>query len=60
MRETEIIAYARQLLDAHGGRAEAEAAARTRSFEKQRDADQAETWRRIRTAINALRSAQIG
>ena len=60
MRKTEIIAYARQLLDAHGGKAEAEAAVKARTFEEQGDADQAETWRRIRTTINELRGAQIG
>ena len=46
MRITEIIAYARQLLDAHGGKAEAEAAAKVRAFEEQGEVDQAETWRR--------------
>ena len=60
MRETEIIDYARQLLDAHGGKAEAEAAAKARTFEEQGDADQAETWRRIRMTINELHGAQIG
>ena len=60
MRITEIIAYARQLLDAHGGKAEAEAAAKVRAFEEQGEADQTETWRRIRKAINDLRGARIG
>ena len=60
MRETDIIAYAHQLLDAHGGKAEAEVAAKVRTLDEQGDADQAATWRRIRRSPNcaALRQAR--
>ena len=55
MRETEILDYARRLLEAHGDRAEREAAQKARQFEEQHDDEQAETWRRIRIAINEMR-----
>lgn len=57
MRESDIADYAKRLLDAHGGKAEAEAAAKVREFENKNDADQAETWRRIRAAISEKRGA---
>ncbi len=60
MRETEILDYARKLLDAHGGKAEAEAAAKARQFEEQNNAEQADVWRRVRAAIKELRGSQLG
>lgn len=59
MRESEIADYAKRLLDAHGGKAEAEAAAKVREFEKRNDAAQAETWRRIRAVISEQRGAPL-
>jgi hypothetical protein len=59
MRETEIADYAKRLLDAHGGKAEAEAAAKVREFEHANDAEQAETWRKIRAAISEMRGAPL-
>lgn len=59
MRESDIADYAQRLLDAHGGKAEAEAAAKVREFEGKNDADQAETWRRIRAAISEKRGAPL-
>ena len=55
MQEAEIQDYARQLLDAHGDKALAEAAQKARSFEATGNADEAKTWRRIEAAIKLLR-----
>lgn len=60
MRENEIIDYARRLLDAHGDKAEAEAARKVRAFEQQKNMEQQEIWQKIRTAITELRASQIG
>lgn len=60
MRENEIIDYARRLLEAHGDKAEAEAAQKMRELEAQNDAKQVETWRKIRSAITELRASQLG
>lgn len=57
MQETEIHSYARQLLDAHGDKAVAEAAQKARSFEQQGNADEAKTWRRIEVAIKEMRGS---
>jgi hypothetical protein len=59
MRETDIADYAKRLLDAHGGKAEAEAAAKVREFEQSKDNEQAETWRKIRAAISEMRGAPL-
>jgi hypothetical protein len=59
MRETEVADYAKRLLDAHGGKAEAEAAAKVRQFEQNKDSEQAENWRRIRAAISEMRGAPL-
>lgn len=60
MRENEVIDYARRLLEAHGDKAEAEAARKVREFEQQNDQAQLDTWKKIRTAITELRASQIG
>lgn len=60
MRENEVIDYARRLLEAHGAKAEAEAARKVREFERQNDQDGLDTWKRIRTAVTELRASQIG
>lgn len=59
MRETDVADYAKRLLDAHGGKAEAEAAAKVRKFEQSHDTEQAEHWRRIRAAISEMRGAPL-
>lgn len=59
MRESEIIDYARRLLAAHGGKAEAEAAQKVRELEEQNETEQVEDWRKIRAAITELRASQI-
>ena len=45
MQEMEIHDYARQLLDAHGDKAVAEAAQKASALEKQGNNEQAENWR---------------
>jgi hypothetical protein len=54
MQETEIHDYARQLFDAHGDKAIAEAAQKARSFEEKCDAEEAKTWRHIEAAIKLM------
>jgi hypothetical protein len=51
MQATEIQDYARQLREAHGFKAIAEAAQKARAFEQQGDTEQAQTWRRIESAL---------
>ena len=55
MHEAEISAYARQLYEAHGARAAAEAAQKARAFEEKGDEDQSTTWRRVEAAIKLMR-----
>lgn len=55
MQEAEIQDYARQLLDAHGDKALAEAAQKARSFEEKGNAEEAKTWHRIEAAIKLMR-----
>jgi len=55
MHETEIQDYARQLIEAHGDKAVAEAAQKARSFEEKGNAEDAKTWRRIEAAIKLMR-----
>lgn len=53
--ETEIHEYARQLLDAHGDRAVAEAAHRAVACEQRDDKDQATAWRHVEAALKGMR-----
>jgi len=55
MDETTINEYARQLLEAHGGRAVAEAAQRPVAYEQRKDNEEARTWRHIEAALKVLR-----
>jgi hypothetical protein len=55
MQEIEIHDYARQLLEAHGDKAVAEAAQKASAFEKQGNSEQAETWRHIEAALKLMR-----
>jgi hypothetical protein len=43
------------LLEAHGGKAAAEAAQRAATFEKEGKTEEAETWRHIEAAIKMMR-----
>lgn len=51
MQETDIQDYARQLLEAHGDKAVAEAAQKARALEEQGKSEQAQTWRRVEAAL---------
>ncbi len=55
MQETEIHDYARQLLEAHGEKAVAEAAQKASALEKQGNNEQAQNWRHIEAALKAMR-----
>ena len=55
MSETEIYEYARQLLDAHGDRAEVEAAQMACSCEEQGNNELAQNWRRVEKALRLMR-----
>jgi len=55
MEETAIAEYARQLMEAHGARAVAEAAQRAVECERQQDNDGAKTWRHVEAALKAMR-----
>ncbi len=57
MNDTEIIEYAKSLLDAHGDAAEAEAAQKAREAEEKGDAQAAEDWQRVRAAISSMRGS---
>jgi hypothetical protein len=54
MQTIEIQDYARQLLEAHGFKAIAEAAQKARAFEEG-DNEQAQTWRSIEAALLLMR-----
>lgn len=55
MQASEVHAYARKLFEAHGEKAEFEAAQKIREFDEAGDHEQAEVWRRVRASIAALR-----
>lgn len=55
MEETAIHEYARQLLEARGDKAVAEAANRARSCEQRGEREQAETWRHVEAALKIMR-----
>ena len=51
MQATHIQEYARQLLEAHGAKAIAEAAQKAVACEKAGDQERAQIWRRIEAAL---------
>ena len=55
MDETLISDYARQLRDAHDNRAIAEAAQRAAECERNKDKDDAKTWRHVEAALKSMR-----
>jgi hypothetical protein len=55
MQEIDIHDYARQLLEAHGDKAVAEAAQKACAFEQQGASEEAETWRHIEAALKGMR-----
>jgi hypothetical protein len=58
MQTIDIQDYARQLFDAHGAKAIAEAAQKARAFEERGDQEQATTWRNIEKALLLMRGAK--
>jgi hypothetical protein len=55
MQETEIYDYARQLFDARGAKAVAEAAQKASDLERQGEKTQAKTWRQIEAVLKTMR-----
>ena len=55
MQTIDVQDYARQLLDAQGFKAIAQAAQKASAFEAQGDTKQAQTWRRIEAALIEMR-----
>jgi len=55
MKEMEIQDYARQLLAAHGDKAQVEAAQKARAFEQAGKMEDAADWRHIEAAIKMMR-----
>ena len=53
-RSIQVMDYARQLLEAHGNRAIAEAAQKAFALEQQGELEQAKTWRRIEAALKLM------
>lgn len=60
MDQINVIEYAKQLMAAHGDKAEAEAAQKAVDLEASGDAAGADSWRRVRTAIRELRASNVG
>jgi hypothetical protein len=54
MQEFDVQDYARQLLDAHGDNAVAEAAQKARALEEQGKSEQARSWRRVEAALKEM------
>ncbi len=59
MQAIDVQDYARRLLEAHGFAAIAEAAQKANAFEQQGDEEQAQTWRRIETALLEMRGPHV-
>jgi len=57
MEMAKITQYARALYEAHGDKAEAEAAQKAKAHEDAGDASEAETWRAVQRAIREIRGA---
>jgi hypothetical protein len=59
MQEIEIHDYARQLLEAHGEMAVAEAARKACACEENGQAEEAETWRHVEAALKLMRGPHV-
>ena len=55
MKESEVVDYARRLYEAHGDKAEAEAAQKEAEAKSRNNTSEAENWARIRIAIREMR-----
>jgi hypothetical protein len=60
MHIIQIQDYARQLVEAHGDKAAAEAAQKAAACEKAGNAEQARTWRQIEAAVILMRGPSQG
>ena len=60
MDHKDLVQYARSLYDAHGDKAEAEAAQKAATAKDAGNLDDAETWDKIRLHIRELRGAGQG
>jgi hypothetical protein len=60
MDELQVQDYARQLLEARGDKALADAAQKARTLADEGHDDQAETWRRIEAAMKIMRGPHQG
>lgn len=59
MEMVKVTEYARALLDAHGDKAEAEAAKRAAASKQAGQLEEAEQWHQVRKAIHELRSGHV-
>jgi hypothetical protein len=59
MSEIEIHDYARQLFEAYGDRAVAQAAQKACSYEEKGDTEEAETWRHIEAVLQLMRGPHV-
>ena len=55
MKTLEVADAARRLVDAHGAKAEAEAAQKARSHEAAGELDEAAAWRKVQEVIREMR-----
>jgi hypothetical protein len=59
MQSTKIVEYAHQLVDAHGLAAEAEAARKAIDAERAGKPEEAEQWRKVRSAIIQMKAPHV-
>ena len=57
MKISKVTEYARALFEAHGDKAEAEAAQKAKKHEEAGESEEAADWRAIRAAIREIRGA---
>ena len=57
MEFSNVAEYAQALLEAHGDKAEAEAAQKAKKYEEAGETQEAANWRAIRAAIREIRGA---
>jgi hypothetical protein len=59
MEETVITEYARELMQAHGARAIAEAAQRATECERMKDKEGVKTWRHVEAALKEIHGPRV-
>ena len=59
MDMSQIDDYAQRLYNAHGDKAEYEAAQKAKAFEAKGDAENADQWRKVREKIRILRGPNV-